>query len=89
LKWFYNGKSGIELPNYADGAAGVGYFFVTLHYFTGDIKWLNVCHISPLISVMVSASFIPFTHLLTLNIFWSLRTIGSQTSSCLSFGYCE
>jgi lantibiotic modifying enzyme len=44
IKWFYQGRAGVELPNYADGAAGVGYFFASLYHFTGDRTWLQVIY---------------------------------------------
>jgi len=41
LKWFWSGKSGIEMPNYAEGTSGVAYFLATLYSLTKDNAFLG------------------------------------------------
>lgn len=40
LTWYWSGQSGLEMPNYAEGASGVGYFLATLYHISGDATFL-------------------------------------------------
>jgi lantibiotic modifying enzyme len=36
LRWYYEGKNGIEAPGYAEGSIGIAHFFAKLYEFTGN-----------------------------------------------------
>lgn len=42
VKWFYQGNSGWEYPNYADGTSGISYFFLRLYEVTKNEHYLNI-----------------------------------------------
>lgn len=42
LYWYLNQDSNFNLPNFSHGAAGTGYFFVSLYEITGDNRYMDM-----------------------------------------------
>jgi len=41
MHWYYESGFGDEYPNYADGTAGIGEYFLTLYHFTNNSQFLD------------------------------------------------